>query len=143
MGMREFASYTEMSMRQVQNAETYGIEVKDTVFIVWAFKTGVDYHWLRTGRNPDDDFAEPLGDMELPGLDSNQEPIGSCLPYFIRRFRGFPNPPYFLDPHPPDTTETVSKSRDVQLHEPTESPKKGPEKSNVYYLPLASFRSAA
>ena len=142
MGMREFSKYTQLSMRQIQQAETKGHKVKDFVYTVYAAKTNVDYNWLLTGEGPNGPSGAGFGE-ELPGLDSNQEPIGSHSSNVISLFRGVPKPPWFLEPHPPDTKETVRKSQSAQSDNKTESPKVGPEVSNVHYLNLDSPRRAA
>ena len=92
MGMREFSKYTQLSMRQIQQAETKGFKVKDYVYTVYAAKTNVDYNWLLTGI-----ATEPIDSDEkdlLLGLDSNQEPIGSLLAYQIRKANGSRNYKY-------------------------------------------------
>jgi transcriptional regulator with XRE-family HTH domain len=84
MSQKEFGKLTSLSTRQIQFAEG-GMAQKsqDVIITVYAFKTGVDYNWLKTGAKP----TVPNGDggALLLGLDSNQEPIGSFLAYQIRR----------------------------------------------------------
>jgi transcriptional regulator with XRE-family HTH domain len=84
LSQKEFGKLTSLSTRQIQFAETGTAQrSQDVIITVYAFKTGVDYNWLKTGAKP----TGPNGDggESLLGLDSNQEPIGSFLAYQIRR----------------------------------------------------------
>jgi hypothetical protein len=143
MSMKEFSAFTDLSMRQIQYAEGGKGKVSDVIVTVYSAKTGVDYWWLKTGLDPNEDPSGAGFGEELPGLDSNQEPIGSQLSNGISLYRGVPKPPWFLEPHPPDTKETVRKSQSAQSDNKTEFPKVGPETSNVYYLNLDSSKRAA
>ncbi len=74
LSQREFGKLTSLSTRQIQFAETGTAQrSQDVIITVYAFKTGVDYNWLKTGAKP----TGPNGDggESLLGLDSNQEPI--------------------------------------------------------------------
>jgi transcriptional regulator with XRE-family HTH domain len=99
LSQKEFGKLTSLSTRQIQFAETGTAQrSQDVIITVYAFKTGVDYNWLKTGAKPTgpngdsgesllglDSNQEPIGSSTLPGLDSNQEPFGSFLAYQIRR----------------------------------------------------------
>jgi transcriptional regulator with XRE-family HTH domain len=101
LNQKEFGKLTSLTTRQIQFAES-GIAIKNQELIVtvYAFKSGVDYEWIKTGNAPEnenggpdggqsllglDSNQEPIGSSTLPGLDSNQEPFGSFLAYQIRR----------------------------------------------------------
>jgi transcriptional regulator with XRE-family HTH domain len=92
LNQKDFGKLTSLTTRQIQFAES-GIAIKNQELIVtvYAFKSGVDYEWIKTGL-PAFDPNGPDGGETLLGLDSNQEPIGSYLAYQIRRLergRGF------------------------------------------------------
>tara|TARA_R110000796_G_C14276375_1_gene401996 strand:+ start:103 stop:567 length:465 start_codon:yes stop_codon:yes gene_type:complete len=96
MTMRAFAAFTSLTIRQIQYAESGDGNVSDVVVTVYAFKSGIDYWWIKTGHAPD---ASPNGDggEKLLGLDSNQEPIGSFLAYQVKRFHSLGDPFHFLE----------------------------------------------
>ena len=50
LGILAFAKHAEISLKQVQNAETQGASVPENIFIIWAFRTNVDYRWLFSGE---------------------------------------------------------------------------------------------
>ena len=78
----EFAALGEpgdFSYKQIANYETGLTTPKAYVVRVLAEMAGVDYTWLLTGKAPSDSGPEggiPSNVTKLPGLDSNQEPIG-------------------------------------------------------------------
>jgi transcriptional regulator with XRE-family HTH domain len=79
LSIADFAKFSRLSPRQIQYAESGVVVAKDVIITVYAAKTGVDYEWLRTGNIPEQAQIQ-IAEMEsLLGLDSNQEPIGSCL----------------------------------------------------------------
>ena len=79
LSIADFAKFSRLSPRQIQYAESGVVAARDVVITVYAAKTGVDYEWLRTGIIPEQAQIQ-IAEMEsLLGLDSNQEPIGSCL----------------------------------------------------------------
>jgi hypothetical protein len=50
LGIRAFAKFAEISVKQVQNAETKDAEVSENIFIIWAHRTNVVFEWLRYGE---------------------------------------------------------------------------------------------
>jgi transcriptional regulator with XRE-family HTH domain len=94
MNMKEFSKFTALTWRQIQYAENGLGNVSDVVITVVAAKTGVDYYWIKTGEIAKVNYETPDnasalmgasdGEESLPGLDSNQEPIGSFLSLPIR-----------------------------------------------------------
>lgn len=73
-GQKEFAERTSMARATISAAEN-GHRVPSKANIkLWALATGVPFEWLTTGEAPHDGGAPDGG--KLPGLDSNQEPIG-------------------------------------------------------------------
>ena len=84
MSIMDFSTFTHLSPRQIQYAESGKAAPHDVVVTIYAAKTGVNYEWLLTGFVPEHDAAQIAELDSLLGLDSNQEPIGSSL---LRNFR--------------------------------------------------------
>jgi transcriptional regulator with XRE-family HTH domain len=79
LSIANFSKFTSLTPRQIQYAESGKAAPHDVVVTIYAAKTGVNYQWLSTGvvpRHHEDQITEL---ESLLGLDSNQEPIGSCL----------------------------------------------------------------
>jgi|TARA_R110000744_G_scaffold76339_3_gene151231 hypothetical protein len=85
MSMKAFSAFTSLSTRQIQYAEGGLGSVSDVIVTVYAAKTGVDYWWLSSGEDLDQDPDGPDGGDSLLGLDSNQEPIGSLSSYIANK----------------------------------------------------------
>ena len=65
-----------ISRQTVSNYERGLTEPKRAMIAAWALATGVEYEWLATGNENAPRPDGPGGGLLLPGLDSNQEPIG-------------------------------------------------------------------
>jgi hypothetical protein len=50
LGIAAFAKFAQISIKQVQNAETQGAVVPENIFIIWAFRTNVVFEWLWSGE---------------------------------------------------------------------------------------------
>lgn len=90
---REDAGHTQgtlgaemgLSYKQIGNIERGTTPIDGPALILWAVVCDVDFDWLKTGEEkPSTDPDGPDGGLpnnvtRLPGLDSNQEPIGERM----------------------------------------------------------------
>ncbi|WP_076676454.1 helix-turn-helix transcriptional regulator [Microbacterium sp. ru370.1] len=75
MEQAQVAEALGVSRQTVSNYERGFTQPRRATVLAWAMATGVDTEWLERGtENPRPD--NPGGGSLLPGLDSNQEPIG-------------------------------------------------------------------
>ena len=76
MDLRSFATATELDRGALGRYEATGNVPRRSTLITIAWHTPVRLEWLETGKGPVLKDGAPNGGGSLPGLDSNQEPIG-------------------------------------------------------------------
>lgn len=75
LGVQDMADYLGVARSTVGKWINGHINPSKQSLRLWALRTGVDFDWLMTGENPHQLVASG-GSVELPRLDSNQQPAG-------------------------------------------------------------------
>src|SRR5690625_2722285 len=74
LGQTEFASELGISRNTVTNYERDHVAARRVVLLAWSMRTGVPLDWIRTGETKNPRPGGPDEGLELPRLDSNQQP---------------------------------------------------------------------
>jgi transcriptional regulator with XRE-family HTH domain len=85
----ELGAQMGLNHKIIGNVERGTTPINGPLLILWAALCNVDYDWLKDGKTPPSGPQGPDGGLPLPGLDSNQEPIGvkhhsNILPFRTR-----------------------------------------------------------